>query len=70
MSDTYCLVYDDEGHWYVIPSRREGEFNIAIRDPYTPLPDWVVSVGGSPSMILFTGYDIPSNRKPSSEAVE
>ena len=59
----YILIQDDDSHWYVIPADKEQEWHEWCDiDPddersWTP-PDFAESVGGSTSLVKFTGYEI------------
>ena len=56
----YCLVEDDDGHWYVIPTDRRVAFDLWLCNPDSdPIPpEWAEPVGGSPSLVEFTEYMI------------
>lgn len=66
----YILVRDDDAHWYVIPARRQTEWELYVeaatrywdempddQEPPTE-PAWVERVGGAPSSVLFSEYVI------------
>lgn len=59
MSERFCLVRDNDAHWYVIPADRQedwdawlglGEDDQAAWDA----PDFARPVGGAPSLVTFT----------------
>lgn len=52
----FTLVRDDDSHWYVIPVDKADEWYDLLDDESDDLPDWAVSVGGSPSRIVFDTY--------------
>jgi hypothetical protein len=57
----YCLVQDNDAHWYVIPvQNREEWYDWLEQDPYeaSEQPEWAVSVGGSPNLVEFHNYTI------------
>jgi hypothetical protein len=58
VKETFCLICDDDGHWYVIPVGRKRDFLDAVSKPYVELPAWAISVGGDPSLVSFEGYRI------------
>jgi hypothetical protein len=51
----YFLGQDDDGHWYVVPVDKRGEWEKWLaRLGYTEAaPEWVESVGGSPCLVTF-----------------
>lgn len=65
---TYCLIQDDDAHWYVIPAKKLKATESYFRKVYhfwhdgkgdlPPEPSWLVRVGGSPSSVKFTSYVI------------
>lgn len=61
--DGYCLVRDDDTHWYVIPSDKKSNWeNIweihYTDDEFPDIPFWADRVGGSPSLVIFRDYEI------------
>lgn len=70
MLNECVLIRDDDGHWYVCPAERADEaaayFESAAEywaDPEAdgdppPEPDYLEGVGGTPSLVRFTGYTI------------
>ena len=70
MSETrYVLIRDDDCHWYVCPADRRKDAHKWFSDyagwteddsAMNPgdCPEWLVSVGGSPGLVEFTGYQI------------
>lgn len=69
-TEEFVLIQDDDGHWFVCPAEREqeayrmleaisrywGEHQYDKVAP--PEPDFLKEVGGSPSLVKFTGYRI------------
>lgn len=60
----YCLVSDDDGHWYVVPAGKLEEWHTFIDafyrwnehegvDPEPRQPDWVRELGCSPELLTF-----------------
>jgi hypothetical protein len=63
MESKYCLVQDDDCHWYVIPVDRQKEFSDWLYRMHRlcvdeRLPSYADMVGGSPSLVEFQNYDI------------
>jgi hypothetical protein len=71
LQERYCLVRDDDCHWYVIPAdkRKEcGEYFRKVYDYWAQPsgkiedlprePEWLRSIGGSPSLVTFTNPEI------------
>jgi hypothetical protein len=62
-TERYFLDSDNDGHWYVIPESKQQEWDdwldLPDDDPkaWTP-PEGVSEVGGSPSLVKFTGFEI------------
>lgn len=69
----YVLIQDDDCHWYVCPADKERkaeaffEASHAYWEPGSnrlhqgkvPVqPDWLLEIGGSPTLVKFTGYRI------------
>lgn len=55
----HILTRDDSGHWYVIPADKSSEFNKWVEsEGEEDQPEWAVRVGGSPSLVKFTTYEI------------
>lgn len=65
----YILLQDDDCHWYVCPADKEHEVNRYFEavskfwdDPEgkeePKEPEDLIRVGGSPSLVKFTGYRI------------
>lgn len=63
----YCLVQDNDSHWYVIPAGKKEEawtyFDEIDRlwddqDQWPERPSFLDEVGGSPSLVYFTDYVI------------
>jgi hypothetical protein len=54
----FCMMSDDDGHWYVIPVDKKREFLDATSEPYEELPEWASAVGGDPSLVSFDSYRI------------
>ncbi len=59
----YCLVQDDDGHWFVIPAEKQDEFEEYMRKiydlgEYPEEPEWLDGVGGAPSRVIFENYTI------------
>lgn len=63
IGDEFYLVSDDDGHWYVIPSSKEGAWrewrDIPSDDEraWEP-PEFAEYINGPPSNVKFTGYRI------------
>ena len=52
----WCLDSDDDGHWYIIPVDKRGEWSTFVEDPERygyEAPDWAISVNGHPSLVTF-----------------
>jgi hypothetical protein len=66
----YCLIQDDDGHWYVIPKdKQESAYKYfeAIYKYYDDMPEdedepeqpkWLDEVGGAISNVVFSDYKI------------
>lgn len=59
----HVLIQDDDGHWYVCPADKqmaaEGVFAATPRyELVFNWPDWLVKVGGAPSLVRFRDYEI------------
>jgi hypothetical protein len=58
----YCLVRDDDSHWFVIPKDREEDWfdylDSLEDEDYPEEPEWAVSVGGSASLVVFPSFNI------------
>lgn len=62
----YCLIQDDDSHWYVCPADRVEEAQAAFAavaaywgareyvGEAPDVPDWCQPVGGAPSLVTFT----------------
>lgn len=45
---------DDDGHWYIVPLEKRGEFDAFIGNPDDyDMPDGVVELGCHPSWVSF-----------------
>lgn len=63
MEEEYILTQDNDAHWYVIPADREDDWvDFLDIDPDDEaawdVPDWAEQIGGSPSLVKFSGYRI------------
>jgi hypothetical protein len=62
-TEEHILTQDNDGHWYIIPSDREKDFNEWLSiDPddersWTP-PEYSLEVGGSPTLVKFKAFRI------------
>lgn len=57
----FILVTDDDSHWYVIPHAKLARWGVWLSSEAAELgdvPDYARSVGGSPSLVKFEGYEI------------
>lgn len=60
----YCIVSDDDGHYYVIPVNRFEEWDEWVYKtvPYSIergcTPEWADSVGGCQSPVNFPSYEV------------
>ena len=58
----YCLIQDNDCHWYVVPVDKKEEAYAYFEkcENYEPaeFPDFLVEVGGSPSMVRFPSFEI------------
>lgn len=70
----YVLTTDDDGHWYVIPADKQGDWwkwveystkfwdnQLYLDNPdleAPDVPDWADEVGGAPSLVTFREYTI------------
>ncbi len=69
----YVLIQDEDSHWYVCPADKQEEamdyFQTVSaywdspprwkdRDNEPEEPGYLVEVGGAPSLVTFTGYEI------------
>lgn len=57
----YMLVDDDDGHWYVIPAKREADWDKWVGGEEWQdgnAPSYADSVGGSPRLIEIFSYRI------------
>ena len=57
----YILADDGDGHWYVIPSKREVDFDKWVGSAEWQdgdAPDWAESVGGSPRLVTIHSYQL------------
>lgn len=63
MSERYYLSMDNDGHWFVVPTDKAGEWGEWKRldqddeRAWTP-PDFAKQVGGSPSLVTFSNPEI------------
>lgn len=56
MNKEYFLDRDNEGHWYIIPSDKEKEWNKWFSsEDYNDgiIPNYVIEVGGSHTLVRF-----------------
>ncbi len=66
----YILTTDDDAHWYVIPADKEAEWrtwceaaakywwDLPENQDEPVMPEWAVSIGGAPSLVKFSNYEI------------
>ena len=57
----FVLVADDDGHWYVIPTEKQGAFIRWLNSSDAEsgvAPEWAKAVGGSPCLVKFPSYEI------------
>lgn len=54
----FCLVQDDDCHWYVIPTSKKKDWEAWLEESGWTRPHWADAVGGSPSLVEFTEYEI------------
>ena len=55
----YCLVQDDSSHWYVIPVEHAEDFDEWVQNEDDwDTPEYAEEVGGSPSLVEFSVYEI------------
>lgn len=59
-SGPYIMNTDAEGHVYIIPERREDDFNAWAHTSESDgsHPPWADPVGGSPTLVVFPQYII------------
>ena len=62
MSDgPYCVVSDDDGHWYVIPAGKRDDWDEFVqsagRDLSIAAPDWAIPID-DPSKVSFPDFSI------------
>jgi hypothetical protein len=67
----YMIVSDDDGHYYVIPTRYEHAWNAwraCITDDYDfwdgQVPKYADPIGGSPTLVHFDSYSIGEKNEP------
>lgn len=57
--EEYCLVQDDDSHWYVIPAEKREEFNSIIEKIMSglscELPEWIIEID-NPGKVKFTDF--------------
>lgn len=58
MTTRWCLINDDDGHWYVIPAARKEDFEHWVYQSGGAQPEWVRSVSGHPNNVTFTSPEI------------
>ena len=62
METEYCLVQDNDGHWFVIPDENFHDWLMYLEgftEEYDPdEPEWVIRVRGAPSNVKFTKFRI------------
>jgi len=69
MQAKYILTTDGDSHWFVIPVDKRDEWRIYVDKATTywdgllttepPVqPDWADEVGGAPSRVIFSDYEI------------
>lgn len=71
----FCLVSDDDGHWFICPAEKASEFSKWVEkttkywdslpddeDPPAELP-YIKAIGGSPSRVTFLDpiISLPTN---------
>jgi len=61
--EKHILVQDNDCHWFVIPDAQRKDWDewcsIDSDDPKSwNVPDYAKEVGGSPSRVKFTGYEM------------
>jgi hypothetical protein len=60
------LVQDDSCHWYVIPVSRQMAFCVWVESfldgEGAPQPEWAERIGGAPSLVTFSEYEIYGKR--------
>lgn len=50
----FCLVQDDDCHWYIIPVDKAAEFyNWCDDEDNWDTPDYATEVGGNPQRVVF-----------------
>lgn len=56
----FCLVQDDDTHWYVIPVDKKKDWYhwLDEGDLDTDAPAYAVRVGGAPNLVQFPSYEI------------
>ncbi len=68
----YCLLQDDDGHWYVVPVEQEKAFHQFVEqcgrywggpacelvEEPPRLPEGICEVGGAPSLVTFERPEI------------
>jgi hypothetical protein len=67
--DEYILTTDGDSHWFVIPANKRDEWEkycdaaatyweglLTTEEPKQP--GWADAVGGAPSLVKFTDYEI------------
>lgn len=57
VDEYFCLIPDDDGHWYVIPASRKDDWWEWVEDyDNWEAPEWAKAVGGAPSGVLFSKW--------------
>lgn len=69
--ESFVLIQDEDCHWYVIPADKQeaaSKYFEAVGRYWQPdkpkgarlpkEPEWLVAVGGAPSLVEFTGWTI------------
>jgi len=59
----FCLVQDEDGHWFVIPENKMDKWEeyldkVYNLEEYPEQPSWVDEIGGNPNRVVFPSYEI------------
>lgn len=71
MTERWCLIDDDDGHWYVIPAALKEDFKHWVYGGSVyEQPEWVWSVNGHPNNVTFASPEIFGNRIDDDDTVQ
>lgn len=61
MEEEFYLSRDDDGHWYIVPADKEGEWEDWLSlnpddEASWEAPEWAFPIGGAISLVKFSNY--------------